>query len=198
MRLVTLALGLAACANTSAPIEVSNPVTRVMDVCGAEGTLRTLRMVETEAAKVLPTLQPEQRLPFLILVCIESRFDPNATSPVGAVGLTQIMPKYYAGFAKECGIATSQKRTTFVVAVAENLAVGACRFRLLFEKFGGNMALVLGAYNAGENSATIKKLQNLERINPETSQYLSNYFYIWSVLQQPTAGGSGETLPAPS
>lgn len=73
------------------------------------------------------------------LVEAESSFLPNAVSPVGAVGLTQVMPAT-ARWLGERGDLTNPD---------SNLAVGALYLSRLLERFDGNVELALAAYNAG-------------------------------------------------
>ena len=76
------------------------------------------------------------------LVKLESDFNPRATSPVGAVGLTQVMPataKYYVkGITRE-GL---YDPTT-------NLRVGFRYLRGLVREYHGDMNLALVVYNRG-------------------------------------------------
>ena len=76
------------------------------------------------------------------LVKLESDFNPRATSPVGALGLTQVMPstaKYYVkGVTKE----KLYDPTT-------NLRVGFRYLRGLVDEYHGDMKLALLVYNRG-------------------------------------------------
>lgn len=72
------------------------------------------------------------------LVRQESGFDPLATSPKGAMGLTQLMP----ATAKAYGLVNAYDPV-------ENLIAGLYYYRLLLEKYR-SPALALAAYNAGE------------------------------------------------
>lgn len=72
------------------------------------------------------------------IVQVESGFNPKAFSEKGAVGLMQVLPE-----------------TAMLVGVPShhdpeaNLRAGCRYLRLLFEDFGGDVELVLAAYNAG-------------------------------------------------
>lgn len=72
------------------------------------------------------------------LVRAESNFDPNATSPAGAQGLTQLMPET----ARSLGV-------TNPFDPAQSIDAGARYLRQQLDAFGGDRALALAAYNAG-------------------------------------------------
>ncbi|UDL87913.1 lytic transglycosylase domain-containing protein [Mesorhizobium sp. PAMC28654] len=76
---------------------------------------------------------------FARLIWKESRFDPNAISPVGAEGIAQFMP----GTAKMRGLANSFDITQAIPASAKYLAEMKTTY--------GNLGLAAAAYNAGEN-----------------------------------------------
>ena len=77
------------------------------------------------------------------LVKLESGFNPHATSPVGAVGLTQLMvgtARYFqAGITRE---KLYEPRT--------NLRIGFRYLRALIGEYDGNAKLALLVYNRGE------------------------------------------------
>jgi len=76
---------------------------------------------------------------FARLIWKESRFDPNAVSPVGAEGIAQFMP----GTAKMRGLANSFDIEQAIPASAKYLAEMKASY--------GNLGLAAAAYNAGEN-----------------------------------------------
>lgn len=76
------------------------------------------------------------------LVRAESSFRNQATSPVGAVGLTQLMPATARWM--EPGVTRSQLRNP-----ETNLRVGFKYLKYLIEKYDGNEDLALVAYNRG-------------------------------------------------
>ncbi|HET7460023.1 MAG TPA: lytic transglycosylase domain-containing protein [Longimicrobium sp.] len=76
------------------------------------------------------------------LVRTESAFKSSATSPVGAVGLTQLMPST-ARFIRR-GVTRSDLRNPEV-----NLSIGFRYLRDLIEKYDGDTELALTAYNRG-------------------------------------------------
>jgi soluble lytic murein transglycosylase len=84
------------------------------------------------------------------VIYAESRFVPGRTSSAGALGLMQITP----GTARD--IARRSGGTEFVLADLAtpqvNISYGAFYLDYLLERFGGDEALALAAYNAGEGN----------------------------------------------
>ena len=83
--------------------------------------------------------------PYLImgLVHQESTFNPLARSPVGAVGLMQLMPPT----AKE--LARRLRSSANVEDPEVNIRLGTFYFRQLVDMFGGVVQLAVASYNAG-------------------------------------------------
>ena len=87
--------------------------------------------------------------PFLVAAIIknESNFNNKAVSPVGAVGLMQIMPETGQWIARQMGI--KDYKTEDLFTSRTNIRMGCWYVGELYEEFHGNMALVMMAYNAG-------------------------------------------------
>jgi soluble lytic murein transglycosylase-like protein len=89
----------------------------------------------------------------------ESGYRPCAVSPKGALGLMQLMP----ATAEELGV-----RDPF--DPKENLNAGARHLRRLLDHYKGDVALALGAYNAG--AARVDSAKGVPAI-PETKNYVT-------------------------
>ncbi len=77
----------------------------------------------------------------------ESAFDEQAKSPVGAMGLMQLMPKTAQYTAKMFGI--NHKKTKQLHSAEHNMRLGGHYLSHLLERFEGNRILAAAAYNAG-------------------------------------------------
>jgi soluble lytic murein transglycosylase-like protein len=96
------------------------------------------------------------------LIHTESRFQPRAKSPKGALGLMQIMPSTAARY----GVTNPRS----LLNPSVNIDVGTRYLRDLHELFPGRVDLVLAAYNAGEG-AVIKRGHRIPPF-PETQTYV--------------------------
>jgi soluble lytic murein transglycosylase len=83
-------------------------------------------------------------LVILSLIRQESSFNPNANSPVGAMGLMQLMPATARRF-------NSHVRAKNLTTPEINIGIGVKYFRELLNRYDGNLIFALAAYNAGEN-----------------------------------------------
>jgi soluble lytic murein transglycosylase-like protein len=92
------------------------------------------------------------------LVRVESQFNENATSPVGAVGLTLLMPATAGYFQK--GITKKQlyDRET-------NLRIGFRYLRTLINEYDGNLKLALLVYNRGPVAVERARAAGLDPAN---------------------------------
>lgn len=129
------------------------------------------RMVWQEAIKqgVDPTLAVK-------LAWQESRFNPDARSPAGAIGTMQLMP----GTAKDLKVDPED--------VAGNIRGGITYLKQQLARFGGRQDLALAAYNAGPGA-----VQKYGGVPPykETQQYVQNILGGQAPALEPTQRRAG-------
>lgn len=94
---------------------------------------------EAEAAGVDPELG-------FRLVYTESRFNPRARGPYGALGLTQLMPRTARWLDRRLDTRSE------ILEPRNNLRTGFGYLRRLIEKYDGDVRLALLAYNRGEGA----------------------------------------------
>jgi hypothetical protein len=203
-QLLTLTLCLTACAPAPVPpalpqIHVPAPPARAdppalvayaakaLAVCAAPGLSPLVRQALAEdvaavAAAAFPASEAEAQA-FVVLVCIESRYDQAARSSAGAVGLTQVLPQFAAGFGRECGDAAPAAVPADASYAGANLRLGACHFRALLRALDGNVPLALASYNAGSSSTTAAKLKLGGTGAAETSGYLARHYVLTEQLR---------------
>lgn len=77
----------------------------------------------------------------------ESLFDPQARSPAGALGLMQLMPGTAQGVTRKLGLPYSKAR--LLQDPNYNIRLGSTYLQQQLDRFDGEAALALAAYNAG-------------------------------------------------
>ncbi len=96
---------------------------------------------------LVPDGLPVSRALALSIARRESEFDPAARSPVGALGLMQVMPDTAEMMARETGQPFARSRLT--TDPAYNVSLGAAYLKKLLDEFGPSVALIAAGYNAG-------------------------------------------------
>lgn len=88
--------------------------------------------------------------PYLVAAVVyqESRFSPRAVSPVGAVGLMQLMPGTADEMARRQGLNGPLNLATPDL----NLRLGTSYLRTLLDRYEGDLVSSLAAYNGGPSN----------------------------------------------
>jgi soluble lytic murein transglycosylase len=105
-----------------------------------------------EYADIVAYRAADNALPFDLVAAVvfaESRFDPSAVSPRGALGLMQIMPSTAAWIAEQLGQPVPTNADLHDPAL--NTHLGTWYLRHLLDRFGG-VESALAAYNAGPSN----------------------------------------------
>jgi peptidoglycan lytic transglycosylase len=115
------------------------------------------------------------------VVYVESRFDPNARSAAGAVGLMQLLPATAKGIALRTG------GTRFVVADLRdpeiNVRYGSWYLDHLRDQYG-DTKLALAAYHAGQGNVERWQREGLGIVFAETRAYLNEVERVRRVYER--------------
>jgi soluble lytic murein transglycosylase-like protein len=102
------------------------------------------------------------------LVRLESEFNPRAKSPVGAIGLTQLMPSTAVQYQKGVTVQDLYDGDT-------NLKIGFRYLRNLMKLYKGNVEVALVAYNRGEDAVDADRKAGRDPRNGYQRRVLGNY-----------------------
>ncbi len=117
------------------------------------------------------------------LIRRESMFDPLAQSPVGALGLMQIMPATGKKIVRD--LRQKWKSKSILLHAESNLKFGSFYYKQMLDKFDGNDVLAAAAYNAGPHR--VSRWLNFDGSLPadvwmETIPYKETRGYVAAVL----------------
>jgi soluble lytic murein transglycosylase len=166
-------------------------------------TLLRLVYPAKHLAQVNAAAQEQGVSPVLMLSLIrqESYYDATAVSPVGAMGLTQVMPATGAGIATVLGVGDFQQGD--LLEPETNLRFGAYYLGSQMEGFGGNVGAALSAYNGGPGNAArwTETAGNDVDLLVETIDFDETKSYVELVLSNLAfyryAYGASDTLSLP-
>lgn len=127
---------------------------------------------------------------FLIYSIIreESRFQKDAVSVSGAIGLMQLVPSTGMGTAEKLRI--KGYKTDMLYTPDVNIQLGTAYFKEVLEEFDGNIVFALASYNGGPNNVArwIAKLGNLDPDEfVEEIPYAETRNYVKKVLKSYSA-----------
>jgi soluble lytic murein transglycosylase len=119
----------------------------------------------------------------------ESKFNANARSGAGAVGLMQLTPSTAEGIAQATG------GSKFVVSDLTdpdiNVRYGAWYLRHLLDRYDGRERLALAAYNAGEDNVDRWQREHVGIQFEETRDYVNKVERLKKIYRRAYAGQLG-------
>lgn len=113
---------------------------------------------------------------FILLLCVESKFRSGVKSPVGALGISQLMPATARAEATLMGLGDVHSDDLLDTEI--NLTIGYHHFMGLVKQFGDNHAVAAAAYNGGGNGSTVRGLAQGTSGAAETDKYVRDIFYL--------------------
>jgi soluble lytic murein transglycosylase len=117
----------------------------------------------------------------LAVIHVESRYNNFAVSPVGAMGLMQILPTTGEELAFDLGIPWRGPHTLFDPRV--NVLLGTAYLRQLTDRYRGDISMALAAYNWGPGHID----RRLRRGTPMPTEYTG---LVMQALDRRVAGRS--------
>ncbi len=122
--------------------------------------------------------------PFLVAAVIyaESHYNPQATSPVGARGLMQLMPLTAAGIARRIG------DTGFTIDrlydPALNIKYGTYHLQGLMGRYAGDVAPAIVAYNGGGGAGDRYQAGNRSAVPTESLRYVTRVLDVKQIYEE--------------
>ncbi len=148
-------------APATVPRTGTKSVVRLYEILPPDAVLK-LPLASSEIRKLINEVAAETKIaPALLhaVIATESRYNTDALSPRGAIGLMQLMPDTALRFG-----------APDPYNPRDNVLAGANYLKFLLKLFGNDMELVLAAYNAGHNA--VLRAGNRIPEYPETQAYV--------------------------
>jgi soluble lytic murein transglycosylase len=98
----------------------------------------------------------------LAVIHVESRFDPWAVSPKGALGLMQLLPSTAREIAPRVGIRWTSDDLLFDPEI--NVALGAYYLKQMLQRFDGNLDAALAAYERGPGRLQMRLAKSVDDV----------------------------------
>lgn len=105
------------------------------------------------------------------VVKAESGFNPKAESPVGALGMMQLMPST----AKALGVDNP-------LDAAQNIDGGTRYLKQMLDRYNGDVKMALAAYNSGSGTLQKKGITNLDSPEQMSKLYSETRNYVNRIL----------------
>lgn len=120
---------------------------------------------------------PEHKKAFIAVVAIESGFNSSAQSPTGPKGMAQMAKASFKEGMALCGSPSVNEDDVWDSKI--NLYSGACYFKMLLERHGGDPYAAIVSYNQGANSdasKTYSKYGSMDNI--EALKYVAKFTFL--------------------
>lgn len=121
----------------------------------------------------------------------ESKFDPEAISSSGAVGLMQLLPNTADGIASFTGGTEFEQDDLYDPEL--NVRYGSFYLKRLLDRYG-QLELALAAYNAGQSTVDEWLDSSSGIVYPETRQYVADIMRIREVYRRSYGTRLGERI----
>ena len=157
----------------------ARPISPVYEILPPDAVLK-LPAAPQDLRRLINEVAAEVRIaPALLhaVIATESRYDRDALSPRGAIGLMQLMPETALRFG-----------APDPYNPRDNVLAGANYLKFLMKLFGNDVELVLAAYNAGHNAVL--------RAGNRIPQYPETQAYVPKVLAYLRCANSASCRPA--
>ena len=119
----------------------------------------------------------------------ESKFDPNAHSAAGAIGLMQLTPATAKGIAQYTG--GHNFRLSDLTNPEINVRYGSWYLRHLLDRYHDNERLALAAYNAGEENVDHWQADHVGIQFAETRGYIKRVEHLKKIYRRAYASQLG-------
>lgn len=115
------------------------------------------------------------------VVAVESAYEPGVVSPKGAVGLMQVVPDTAVRYGVSADAKHSVEEKLRDPAI--NVRIGTRYLGELLTRFGGDIALAVAAYNAGEG--TVERYGGKVPPFPETQEFVKLVLQFHELYKPP-------------